>query len=73
MNSLRDLRRGWRSLARTPGFSLITLLTIALGIGANTAMFSVLSAVLLEPLPYPRPGQLVYISTQFPGLGFDQF
>jgi putative ABC transport system permease protein len=73
MDGSRDLRRAWRSLARTPGFSLVTLLTIALGIGANTAMFSVLSAVLLKPLPYAHPEQLVYISTQFPGLGFDQF
>ncbi len=73
MDGWRDLRRAWRSLARTPGFSLVTLLTIALGIGANTAMFSVLSAVLLKPLPYAHPEQLVYISTQFPGLGFDQF
>jgi predicted permease len=73
MDGWRDLRHAWRSLARTPGFALVTLLTIALGIGANTAMFSVLSAVLLKPLPYPHPGQLVYISTQFSSMGFDQF
>ena len=73
MDAWRDLRHAWRSLARTPGFALVTLLTIALGIGANTAMFSVLSAVLLKPLPYPQSGQLVYISTQFSSMGFDQF
>src|SRR6476659_4299407 len=73
MDGWRDLRHAWRSLARTPGFALVTLLTIALGIGANTAMFSVLSAVLLKPLQYPHPWQLVYISTQFSSMGFDQF
>ena len=73
MDGWRDLRHAWRSLARTPGFALVTLLTLALGIGANTAMFSVLSAVLLKPLPYPHPEQLVYISTQFSNMGFDQF
>src|SRR5262245_52165076 len=69
----RSLRYGLRSLVRTPAFSVVTLVTIALGIGANTAMFSVLSALLLKPLPYTHSDQLVYISTQFPGLGFDQF
>ena len=73
MNAARDLRHAVRSLSRTPGFSLVTILTIALGIGANTAMFSVLSAVLLKPLPYRHPEQLVYISTEFSRLGFDQF
>jgi predicted permease len=73
MGLLRELRYALRSLVRTPVFSLVTLVTLALGIGANTAMFSVLSAVLLKPLPYRHPEQLVYISTQFTGLGFDQF
>src|SRR5262245_43588029 len=70
---MNDLRFALRSLVRTPGFAAITLLTLALGMGANAAIFSVLKATILEPLPYPRPEQLVFISSQFPGLGFDQF
>ena len=70
---LRDIRRAARNLARTPGFALITILTLALGIGANTAIFSVVNAVILRPLGYPHPEQLIYISSQFPQLGFDQF
>src|SRR5262249_33581764 len=74
MDSLfRDLRHAVRNLARTPGFALVTILTLALGIGANTAIFSVVNAVILRPLGYPHPEQLVYISSQFPALGFDQF
>jgi predicted permease len=70
---LRDLRHAVRNLARTPGFALVTILTLALGIGANTAIFSVVNAVILRPLGYPQPEQLVYISSQFPQMGFDQF
>src|SRR5437762_4038435 len=70
---LRDIRHAARNLARTPGFALITILTLALGIGANTAIFSVVNAVILRPLGYPQPDRLVYISTQFPQMGFDQF
>src|SRR5262252_7814641 len=69
----RDLRHALRNLARTPGFALVTILTLALGIGANTAIFSVVNAVILRPLGYPHSEQLVYISSQFPALGFDQF
>src|SRR5204863_935992 len=70
---LRDFRHAIRNLLRTPVFALITVFTLALGIGANTAIFSVVNAVILRPLGYPRPERLVYISSQFPALGFDQF
>jgi predicted permease len=69
----RDLRFAVRSLRRQPMFTLITVLTLALGIGANTAVFSVLNGVILRPLPYPEPERLEYVTTQFPGLGFNQF
>ena len=70
---MKDLAYALRSLRRQPAFTFITMLTLVLGIGANTAVFSVINGVLLRPLGYPQPEQLQYITSQFPGLGFDQF
>ena len=66
---LQDLRYAFRQLAASPGFACVSILTIALGIGATTAIYSVVDAVLLHPLPYPHPEQLVRIENDFPGLG----
>jgi len=72
-NLRQDLRLAFRSLLRAPAFAAVTILTLALGIGANTAIFSIVNGVILRPLGYPRPEQLMYLTTQFPAFGFDQF
>lgn len=70
---MKELRYAIRGLLRTPGFTVVTVATLGLGIGANTAIFSVVDGVILEPLPYPDSEELVTISTAFPSMGFETF
>jgi predicted permease len=68
-NLLFDLRYAVRMLLRSPGFSFIAIATMALGIGATTAIYSVIDATLLHPLPYPNPTELVLLEGDLPGVG----
>src|SRR5436190_2565968 len=71
---MRDLRYAFRVLLKAPAFTITATLTLALCIGANTAIYTVVDRVLLRPLPYPQPERLALVVTQFPrgDFGFGQ-
>ena len=69
---LNDLRLAFRSLVKTPGFTLVAVVTVALAIAANTAVFSLVNALLIRPLPYQSPNDLVLLFEKFPAQGLDQ-
>lgn len=68
-NLLRDVHYAWRTLLHNPGYALIAVLTLGLGIGANTAIFTVINGVLLRPLPYAKSRQIVHLDQVAARLG----
>src|ERR1700722_19414804 len=72
--SAQDLRYAWRLLLKSPGFTLVAVLTLALGIAGNTTIFSAIRAILLKPLNYRDPNQLLAVTVDYPGRpGFVSF
>jgi hypothetical protein len=69
---ISSIRLAFRSLAKTPGFTAVGIITIALAIGANTAVFSLVNALLVRPLPFKAPENLVLLFEKFSGQGLDQ-
>src|ERR1041384_366308 len=65
---VKDLRHAWRVLRGAPGFAAVAILSLAIGIGANTAIFSAANAVVLQPLPYPDAGRIAILWQRSPGL-----
>ena len=72
-SSMQDFKYGLRLLRRSPGFTTLAVLTIGLGIGANSAIFSVINGVVRKPLAYPEADRLMFITSQFPTLNFNKF
>ena len=70
---LNDLRFALRSLRKAPGFTTVAVLTLALGIGATSAMFSLVDGILLRPLPYAQPERLAYVRQAYPEIGLDDW
>ena len=72
MPVLSDLRYALRQLAKSPGFAAVALLTLALCIGANTAIFSMVNSLLVKPLPFPAPDRIVQIYNTYPKVGLNK-